>query len=336
MCTSTTRCAAWLSLESVGLPHSGCLHSPGWLQRCIVPSSQSIMNPSVYVSTPHETLRCIKTVFHGTFGYIDWATYDNAEGRKGVYCKRPILAGRSLLLEACIQQLVGETLASIGFQTGAPRVLRVFRLREESVCFAMEPIEGAITLDSYLASLPVSCLPNVLVDCLLQLCAMIWHLNNHVGINHRDLKPSNFLVVEHEPRSKLLLIENEMMEIVSRCTLTLIDFGFSCLGSLSTRIANVSLSTVYPPSDPCPKDGRDLFLLLGILYIDYYGVLPAQLLALFESWLQEPGSTFCRFLRLDKESSKRWLYFMIGNDTVTRFPSLPLRMVQDLQAFLAT
>jgi hypothetical protein len=114
----------------------------------------------------------------------------------------------------------------------------------------------------------------------------------------------------------------------------LIDFGFSCIGSIETHVSEVSLSTVYPASDPCPKEGRDLYLFLGLLYIDYYSRLPLQLRTLFESWLQEPGSNLCSFMRKDKESSKKWLYFMAGNDSIKRFHSSPERIVRDLEAFL--
>jgi serine/threonine protein kinase len=290
------------------------------------------MNPSVYIEQPDENLTCLKTVSHGAFGFIDWGTYRNGSEEKNVYIKRPMLIGKSLLYEACIQQLVAERLAEIGFPYGAPRVLRLVTLRDKSVGFAMEPIDGACTLDRYLEAAPPSSLSNIIVDCLLQLCAMIWYLDQRIGINHRDLTPSNFMIVDHSPRIKILSIENEIIDLTSTRSLTLIDFGFSCLGSTETHVAELSLSTIYPASDPCPKEGRDLYLFLGLLYIDYYPRLPSRLQSLFESWLQEPGSNFCKFMRKDKESAKKWLYFMVGNEQIKRFHSRPSRIVADLQA----
>jgi len=292
------------------------------------------MNPSIYLEQPRETLTCLKTVSHGTFGYIDLACYHTANGDREVYIKRPILPGKSLLYEACMQKLVAESLETIGIHNGAPHVLRIFSLHDRSVGFAMEPIEGACTFNHYLDHLPDSCLSNAIIDCLLQLSAILWHLNHRIGINHRDLTPSNFLIVEHPPQIKILTIENEIIDLTSTRSLTLIDFGFSCIGSITTRVAELSLSTVYPASDPCPKDGRDLYLFLGLLYIEYYSRLPLQLRELVESWLQEPGSNLCRFMRRDKESSKKWLYFMAGNDSIKRFHSSPVRIVADLQKFL--
>ncbi len=335
MCGPERRCTAWISLQMEELLIEGCLRSPQWLKTLVIPSHHSILHPLVYIDTPRETLTCLRTVSHGAFGYIDLGTYRIGDKMEDVYIKRPIHPGKSLLHEACMQSLVHTSLADIGFTHGAPAVRRLVRLHDQSIGFAMEPIEGACTLDHYLDTVPAACFANTMVDCLLQLCAMIWHLNNRIGINHRDLTPSNFLVVEHAPIRKVLTIDTILLEISSTRSLTFIDFGFSCLGSTETQIADLSLSTVYPASDPCPKEGRDLYFFVGVLYIDYYDKLPAHLLHLFESWLQEPGAKLCRMMRKDKDRSKNGLYMMIGNDQITRFPTHPLRMVQDVQAFLS-
>jgi len=289
MCNENGACNAWISLESVGVSAQGCLRKYDWLYDVRLPSSQSILHQLVYVDTPAVKITCIKNVSHGTFGYIDLALFQTPTLSMEVYVKRPILAGKSLLQEACIQKLVHDHMVEIGFPTGAPRILHIFKLRDDSVCFAMEPIQHAQILDTYLKTVSTAHMPSLLVECLLQLSAMIWYLNNKIGINHRDLKPSNFLIVEHEPQRKVLIIENEIIEISSRYSLTLIDFGFSCLGSVKTRISDMSLSTVYSKQDPCPKDGRDLYLFLGLLYTDYHTRLPPTLSCLFEMWLEEPG-----------------------------------------------
>ena len=334
MCNENGACNARLSLESVGVSAQGCLRSYNWLYHIPLPSSQSILHQFIYVDTPAVKITCIKNVSHGTFGYIDLALYQTPTLSMEVYVKRPILAGKSLLQEACIQKLVHDHMIEIGFPTGAPRVLHIFRLRDDSICFAMEPIQHAQILDTYLKTVSTAHMPPLLVDCLLQLSAMIWYLNNKIGINHRDLKPSNFLIVEHEPQRKVIMIENEIIEISSRYSLTLIDFGFSCLGSIKTRISDMSLSTVYSKQDPCPKDGRDLYLFLGLLYTDYHTHLPPTLRCLFEMWLEEPGSKLCHFMRKDGDHAKQWLYFMAANEKILVFRSYPARILSDLQAFI--
>ena len=326
MCLIHKKCTAWISLDSVGIQFQGCLRQ---LTVPTVPNNHSIFNPSIYVDLPTEKLICIKNVAHGKFGYIDLAKHIK-NTRQEVYVKRPIIPGKSLLYEACIQKLVGDSLSTIGFPTGAPKIVSIFRLNDDSICFAMEQINNSITLDKYLDSLSLQQMSSVIIDCLLQLSAMIWHLDTHIGINHRDLKPSNFLIVEHEKTRKIINIESDIIEIESTHSLTFIDFGFSCLGSTETHICDISLSSVYSKLDSCPKDGRDMYLFLAFLYIDYYTKLPLKLLSLFELWLNIPGTNLCKFMRKDKDNSKKWLYFMTGNESIKKFNSLPSIIVKDL------
>ena len=335
MCIKEKRCVAWISLEDVGIPSSGCLRDTDWLTSISEPCNQSIFNQTKYIDLPNIKLTCLKTVTQGKFGSIDEGIYETVNKKEKVYVKRPIITGKNLLYEACIQKLVGEQLQTIGFPTGAPKVCSIFRLRDDSICFAMEQIDISITLDRYLDLVPKSQLSNIIIDCLLQLSAIVWYLDSVLGINHRDLKPSNFLIVEHSrPIRKVITIDNEILEINSKHSLTFIDFGFSCLGSTETHISDMSLSTVYSKADPCPKEGRDMYLFIAFLYIEYFSYLPEKLISLFELWLDVPGTNLCSFMRKDKENSKKWLYFITGNEKITKFNSCPIQIIKDLQALI--
>lgn len=332
MCLREKKCRAWISLDSIGIIGSGCLKKSEWLYSLLIPCSQSIINQNLYIDRKDERLQCVKNVAHGKFGYIDLGVYEGKNKNIETYIKRPIISGRSLLYEACIQKLVGENLSHIGFPTGAPEVLSIFKLRDNSICFAMEEIVGARTLDNYLESLDSNSISTVIIDCLFQLSAMVWYLDAALGINHRDLKPSNFLIVDHEPKRKILQVENEIIEIESKYSLTFIDFGFSCLGSTETHISDISLSTVYSKDDPCPKEGRDMYLFLAFLYIDFHLKLPSNLLNLFESWLNVPGSNIIGFMKKDKKLCKDWIYYIAGNENIKQFNSSPAKIIKDLQS----
>jgi serine/threonine protein kinase len=331
MCNKDRRCAAWLSLDSIGINIQGCLKKTEWLNSLVIPCKQSILNQNLYIDLKDERLQCVKNVAHGKFGYIDSGLYQIKNKIIDVYIKRPIIAGKSLLYEACIQKLVGESLKRIGFPTGAPQIQTIFQLKDNSICFAMEEITGAITLDKFLESSTNNSITTIIIDCLFQLCAMVWYLDATLGINHRDLKPSNFLITEHEPKNRILQIEDDIIEIESKYSLTFIDFGFSCLGSTETQISNISLSTVYSKADPCPKEGRDLYLFLAFLYIDFNTKLPQKLLTLFESWLHIPGSNMIGFMKKDKKHCKDWIYFIAGNENIKKFNSSPCKIIKDLQ-----
>lgn len=304
---------------------------------------QSLCYSAVYVDLPGRRLTRLQTVSQGAFGYIDLASYEtNEEGKREVYVKRPILAGRSLLMEACVQMKVRECLMRAGFSAGAPRVLRIFRLSDRSVCFAMDPIDGATTMDHVLASAPPSKRTSIIVDCLLQLCSMVWHLANDLGLNHRDLKPSNFLLVERPaPIMKVITVDTEILQIASSYSLTLIDFGFSCMGTPETQVSSLSLSYVYSQEDPCPKEGRDIFLFIGLLYMEFYDSLTEGLRVLFEQWLDIPHASVrvCEELRkaqLNGSSTEQcslWLYGIAGHEEIKSFACCPLRIVKDLQRY---
>ena len=77
-----------------------------------------------------------------------------------------------------------------------------------------------------------------------------------------------------------------------------------------------------------------MYLFIALLYIDYHDVLPCKLVALFESWLDVPGSNLCSFMRKDKKNSKQWLYFIVGNEKIKAFKSCPVRIIHDLQQFM--
>jgi len=136
------RCTAWLSLESVGIAAHGCLRSPGWIHQVVFPVYQPHAFSPYYIREPSSRLIYLRTAYKGTYGHIEIARYETSEGSKEVYVKRPIHQGSSLIHEACVEIVVREFLESIGIQQGVPRVVRIFCLRDGSICFAMEAIEG--------------------------------------------------------------------------------------------------------------------------------------------------------------------------------------------------
>lgn len=327
----------------------GCLMDRSWLESFIVPCHHSLFQPLIYIDLPHKKLTCLRTVSHGQFGYIDLARYDTQEGSREVYVKRPIQEeaeaeaerkGDKTLYEPYLQEIVRQGLAGFGMPDHVPHVLEVFRLRNGSVCFAMEQVEGGITLDGFLLGLrpgpqrSMEEFSEIIVQLLYQVTMMVWFMNDGLGVNHRDLQPSNFLLRREVTPVSYSFEVDGLEEPVTWTTsfhLSLIDFGFACAGSMETQRARLSLSTIYSRRDPCPKDGRDLFLFLGHLYSEYSSWMSAPLRHWFETWLAIPGSDFCGFLRKDKEASKRWLYFLSGSEEVFQLRCCPARVIPSLR-----
>ena len=156
----------------------------------------------------------------------------------------------------------------------------------------------------------------------------MWQLHHSLGMNHRDVKPSN-LMIRQVNDHRIIQVEHELLEYTFHYSVILIDFGFSCVGS------GVSLSSVYPQTDPCPKEGRDMYLFLAFLYIDYHARLPARLRTLVESWI-DPAGSMCRMMRQDPENSKEWIYFITGDERLQRLECTPLRVFRELCATWGT
>ena len=130
-----------------------------------------------------------------------------------------------------------------------------------------------------------------------------------------------------------MTVDTEVIELSPSCVgLTLIDFGFACIGSPEAQISSLSLgSVVYSTRDPCPKDGRDLFLFLSLLYMEIHLRMDPILHALFEQWLNySPG--FCSELRRSgsRAENTKWIYGFASQETVRSFPCCPLQVVRDL------
>lgn len=336
MCKDDGRCNSWISLRSNGIDSEGCIHDTSWLYSLKVRCTQSIFDQNLYINTDDKKLRLIKNIAHGKFGFIDISSYEvNGELVKEVFVKRPMHKGKNLLYEACIQKIVYHTLKKGGFPTGAPKVFDIFKLKDGSVCFSMEQLSERITLQNLLEYTDSSNITPVIIDCLLQVCAMLWLLEVEIGLNHRDLKPNNLLILKHEPCKKTLKICSEVLEITSCYSVSFIDFGFSCVGYDSGKV-NVSLSNVYEQSDPCPKEGRDLYLFLAFMFIELGKKLPDDLAMLFEHWLQIPKSNITTFLKKYGAESTQWIYFLTGNPSIRKFSCTPLRIVRDLKMFITS
>jgi serine/threonine protein kinase len=355
-------CPWVLSVSEMGIRaerERGCLADEEWLSSFVIANHHSFFHHRVYIDLPHKKLTYLRTVSQGQFGYIDLARYDTVERSMEVYVKRPILTEATsyrrrggdgvgigviggkhyptAIYEPYLQQLVREGMARYGLPDHVPRVLEVFALHNGTVCFAMEEVEGATVMDAYLheGGQVIEEVSRRMKEILWHVAVMVWVMNGRLGVNHRDLKPSNFLV---RRRTESVVHQVEIEGLLpfpltwsTTLHLSLIDFGFACAGSLETHRAHLSLSTVYSRADPCPKDGRDMFLFLGYLYSDYHSLMTEGLRKWFEEWLAIPGSDLCGFLRKDSDISKRWLYYLSGSESVFQLRSSPVTVLRYLQ-----
>lgn len=334
------RCHSVIDLDDfgiAGLSGRGCIADEEWIRDINVPchASDDISNCVLYL--PQRRVYDVLTIDHGKYGYIKGARRE-ANGRvDAVLLKQPKMPGKSLLSEALIQKVVYESLLRGGFRKGAANVYDILRLRDESVCFTMEIMHGKI-LQMLLQERIGFKLVNLIMECLIQISSMLWHLVNDIGMNHRDLKPSNIIVHEHEPCDKTAVVDGMPITFVSSFDVSFIDFGFSCVGIEGGKgggSLRAGAGRGYVPSDPCPKEGRDMYMFIAFIYYYTHMKLPTDLARLFENWLNVEGCNMTEFLRQHPDDENTgdtfaWIYRITGNPLVQRFKTNPERIFADL------
>ena len=322
-------CNTVFDLTRIGLTGSGCIRDPRFMASIRVPCYQNLLNERIYIQTPGLTLEWIQNVAGPTFSRVELARRTQGGMSSIVFIKRPLIAAKSLLFEACIQQIVHLSLKAAGFVRGAAAVYDVFQLKDRSTCFSMEVFQEAVPLTVFLQR--SGDVTGLILEILMQLSAMLWHLAQDLGMNHRDLKPSNLMIEEHEVRPLTLRIRDRSVTIQSRYTVSLVDFGFSCIGNRETQVSDIAIGEVYGSGDPCPKEGRDMYMFLAFLYADCGQRLAPELRRCFGKWLQD-GSTriLDKIDRLGHEFDP-WIYFITGSERISKFDCCPALVFDDLR-----
>jgi len=149
----------------------------------------------------------------------------------------------------------------------------------------------------------------------------------------RDLKPSNLMIEKRtEPVPITLRVGFDVITLQSHYTISLIDFGFSCIGNQETQKADLAIGNVYGTGDPCPKEGRDLYMFLAFLYIECGSKLAPDLKACFGSWLQESTTGILKKIDRMGHEFDPWIYFITGSERIKKFSCGPAAVFRDLIA----
>ena len=160
----------------------------------------------------------------------------------------------SIVIEAIIQYCAYKILQKYHLDFIVPRIYEIF-YKENSFYFSMEYLE-AKTLDSFL--LETKTPENSFLFCLLQICIILNILENRLYFNHRDLRITNILVLD-KPTNYIFNYKNKNYKIDTTFHISIIDFGFACIGKEKTVInAN---ETLFNNTTKCLKHGRDIFNL---------------------------------------------------------------------------
>jgi serine/threonine protein kinase len=127
----------------------------------------------------------------------------------------------------------------------------------------------------------------LLLEVLAQTACILYVLQRFLRLNHRDVKDNN-LLIRRRPTAVRVALGGQ--EIYTQYELTLIDFGFACVGCPPPRapISAFQASTYFPPLEMCCKPGRDLAQLIYCIhcYFPLHEFLPWELYRELRSWVQ--------------------------------------------------
>lgn len=130
----------------------------------------------------------------------------------------------------------------------------------------------------------------ILVELLAQIAYILYHLQVSLRLNHRDVKINNILVSRRRASDPPVILELGEHMIATQFELTLIDFGFACVGCPPPRAPNTvfQAGSWFPPGELCCKVGRDIAQLLFCVHC-YYPLedfLSPALVEELRKWLQ--------------------------------------------------
>jgi serine/threonine protein kinase len=267
-------------------------------------------------------------LYEGTFGNLYDARrmglLEGGEiGETQLLIKVPKLHQDTLLLEGIVQHYAHTIFVQNNLGAHIPRVFDIFNTQTKQICIAMENkatanSKGKTVVDWFVHTPHVETL---FPYFLAQLALLMEVLHVCAGMDHRDLKANNLIVQE---KSCVLTFGQKAIEFPF--TIVIIDFGFSCVKEI-----DVSNGT-YPPFDPCPKEGRDIFHILFSLWS--IPEIKEKLSPTWDDWMVARLKNDSTHLQqtLEKDSGLDWIYIMAGLEKFRAPSCTPQKILEDLFA----
>jgi hypothetical protein len=195
---------------------------------------------------------------------------------------------RIILAEAFLHALVLKVFETVGLPQRAPKLYEVVGYTRqgraantpqdiESVWMIMEMLRGH-TLERYLrlnlkpiytTEDTIKINEELITDILLQLAHCLHILQTKLHFNHRDIKLNNLFVRHHADTWERNINIEGYGPYTCKEEITLLDFGFSCIGCPVDNSCVISAGSWFEIGDLCFKKGRDLCQFLYALHAAY-------------------------------------------------------------------
>lgn len=319
-----------------GLSGKGCIADMKWIASIKVPCHISKTDKSYLLDLPYRKVQSVVELENGIHGVIEGGLRTTGKRVEQVMIKRAKVIGFTLLHEALIQYVVHRSLVRGGFPKGAAKVYDIIGLESGTVCFTMEPMKG-INLQALLEASVGFKFSTLVIEAIVHISAMLCYIMNDIGMNHRDLKPNNIIIIERDTPVDIELSVGKLhFTLTSHFEISFIDFGFSCIGIEGGKGGgSLRAGKVYDDEDPCPKEGRDMYMFLCFLYFYTHRKLSREMDGLFKKWLNVGDCSMTDFLKSavtlkEKREIMDWIYKITGNPHVIRLQTTPESIVRDL------
>ena len=200
--------------------------------------------------------------------------------------------------EALLHVLAWQTMQKTHTPWAIPRPFEVFGdygpAGWKSMSLCMSYVNGR-TLYSYMQKYwtTASKLANSrhFLEIVAQAAFILHYLQNSLRLNHRDVKVNNIMIRKRPERT---ILELDGLSLATEFELTLIDFGFACVGCPPPKppVTVFQAGSWFPMGELCCKAGRDIAQLIFCMHC-YFPVeeyLLADVAAVVRAWMKIPWS----------------------------------------------
>ena len=244
----------------------------------------------------------------------------------------------NLLAEACLQIAARNCLQVIGQESSISEVKKILRSGQR-VTFMMEPFLNVLYLQTALQYLYEDrrmrgkTFDLWFLQIFASICLLLGYLEENIGLNHRDLKGDNILIsIRPKTSTHVIPLGDYEWTITMEHEIKLVDFGLGCKGNNMNKPATVNVGPVYSAVDWCPKEGRDLYLLLCYFYAQpiFREMVSTELLEMIETWLslQDKGLRVKEFLMRHGLERLSWIAFLVNNQKFDCDKCCPIKILE--------
>lgn len=166
--------------------------------------------------------------------------------------------------ESLLHILAWNLMKQTALPSSIPRPYECFKRKDGQMFLCMSYVQGT-TLSEYLSRVFIdgsSKRANTILflEVIGTLAYILHYLQTFLCLNHRDAKVNNILINQRETPIEIQL---ESHRLRSTKEITLIDFGFACLGC---SITVIQAGNWFKTTDLCCKAGRDLAQMIFCIH----------------------------------------------------------------------